>query len=108
MDRNTLIGLVLIFGILAGSFYLMKPTEQELKQEQLLQDSLKRVRAGDISVADTLKANTITTVDTASLSAQPFGMAKIGEEQVITLENELIIAKISSKGGRVKSVELKG
>ncbi|MCY4779882.1 membrane protein insertase YidC [Sphingobacterium sp. UT-1RO-CII-1] len=108
MDRNTLIGLVLIFGILAGSFYLMKPTEQELKQEQLLQDSLKRVRAGDISVADTLKANTITTVDTASLSAQPFGMATIGEEQVITLENELIIAKISSKGGRVKSVELKG
>lgn len=107
MDRNTLIGLVLIFGILAGSFYLMKPTEQELKQEQLLQDSLKRVRDGDISLADTLKAHTVAAIDTASLTAQPFGMAKIGDEKLITLENELIIAKISSKGGRVKSVELK-
>lgn len=45
MDRNTLIGLVLIFGILAGSFYLMKPSEQELKQEQKLQDSLKKMFA---------------------------------------------------------------
>lgn len=107
MDRNTLIGLVLIFGILAGSFYLMKPTEQELKQEQQLQDSLKRVREGLPPVSDTLNAQTPVAIDSAEISGKPFGNARLGEEQVITLENELIIAKISSKGGQVKSVQLK-
>lgn len=108
MDRNTLIGLVLIFGILAGSFYFMKPTEQELKQEQLLQDSLKRVKDGDFSLADSLKTNVVAAADSATLASEPFGFAKIGEEQIITLENDVIIAKVSSKGGRIKSVELKG
>ncbi|SFT14846.1 membrane protein insertase YidC [Sphingobacterium wenxiniae] len=109
MDRNTLIGLVLIFGILAGSFYMMKPSEQELKQEQLLQDSLKRAKEGLPPLSsDSLSATKKTeTIDTAALTAQPFGTAKLGEEQVITIENELIKAQISSRGGRVKSVELK-
>ncbi len=40
--------------------------------------------------------------------AGPFGSAIQGEERLITLENELIRAQISTKGGRVKSVELKG
>ncbi len=107
MDRSTLIGLVLIFGIIAGSFYLMKPSEQELKQEQQLQDSLKRVKEGLAPVADSLKANVPNQVDSAALMSKPFGAARLGQEQVITLENEKIIAKVSSKGGQVKSVQLK-
>lgn len=107
MDRNTLIGLVLIFGILAGSFYVMKPTEQELKQEQMLQDSLKRVREGLPPLADSLSTNAQVTIDTAEISNKPFGLARLGDEQIVTLENELIIAKISSKGGQIKSVQLK-
>lgn len=107
MDRNTLIGLVLIFGILAGSFYLMKPSEQELKQEQKLQDSLKNVRSGVEPLSDSLKSNTAAVIDSAALLSKPFGNARLGQEQIVTLENEFIIAKISSKGGRVKSVELK-
>src|SRR5690606_24063746 len=107
MDRNTLIGLVLIFGILAGSFYVMKPTEQELKQEQMLQDSLKRVREGLPPLADSLSTNAQVTIDTAEISNKPFGLARLGDEQIVTLENELIIAKIRSKSGQIKSVQLK-
>src|SRR5690606_40753626 len=86
MDRNTLIGLVLIFGILAGSFYVMKPTEQELKQEQMLQDSLKRVREGLPPLADSLSTNAQVTIDTAEISNKPFGLARLGDEQIVTLE----------------------
>lgn len=107
MDRNTLIGLVLIFGILAGSFYMMKPTEQELKQEQRLQDSLKRVREGLPPVLDTVRSNARATVDSTEILNSAFGSARLGDEQVVTLENELIVAQISSKGGQVKSVQLK-
>jgi YidC/Oxa1 family membrane protein insertase len=111
MDRNTLIGLILIFAILGGSFYLMKPSESEIKQEQRLQDSLKRVKAGLPPALDSVKNTAVkpalaSPVDSADLK-KPFGTAKYGDEKIITLENEKIIAKITSKGGRVKSVELK-
>jgi len=107
MDRNTLIGLVLIFAILTGSFYLMKPSEQELKQEQRHQDSLKNAKDGALPPADSAKTAVRAAVDSAALLARPFGHAQIGEEETVTLENELIEAKITSKGGRIKSVRLK-
>lgn len=107
MDRNNIIGLVLIFAIFAGSFYLMKPSEQEIKNEQRLQDSLKTVKEGKV-FNDTLASSKPNEVlDSASLS-KPFGATKVGEEQLITLENEQLIVQLSSKGGKVKSVQLKG
>ncbi|ERJ60472.1 membrane protein insertase YidC [Sphingobacterium paucimobilis] len=107
MDRNNIIGLVLIFAIFAGSFYLMKPSEQEIKNEQRLQDSLKTVKEGKV-FNDTLASTKPNEVlDSASLS-KPFGATKVGEEQLITLENEQLIVQLSSKGGKVKSVQLKG
>jgi len=106
MDRNSITGLVLIFVIIAGSFYLMKPSDEEIKRERQLQDSLAKARAG----VETLKTDTVTEVtpvlDSALLSS-PFGRATVGEEKILTLENEHIRASISTKGGRVKSVELK-
>ncbi|MBP3942598.1 membrane protein insertase YidC [Sphingobacteriaceae bacterium WQ 2009] len=109
MDRNTLIGLVLIFGILIGSFYVMKPSEAEIKREQVLQDSIARVKQGLSPATDSVasaKATAPIAIDSAVLK-QPFGAAQFGEDKVIVLENEKIIAKISTKGGRVKSVILK-
>lgn len=111
MDRNNIIGLILIFAIFAGSFYLMKPSESEIKQEQVLQDSLKNVREGKVvnNSTDTIKvaATTTATTDSADLS-KPFGAATVGQEQLVTLENDLLLVKITSKGGKVKSVQLKG
>lgn len=107
MDRNTLIGLVLIFGILAGSFYVMKPSEQELKQEQLLQDSLKMVREGKMHITDSLADAKSIHIDSAQILSSSFGAARLGEEEIVTLENDQIIAKVSTKGGQVKSVQLK-
>ena len=107
MDRNNIIGLILIFAIFAGSFYLMKPSEAEIKQEQILQDSLKNVREGKIVSNPTDSIAKTTTIDSADLS-KPFGAATVGQEQLITLENDLLVVKLSSKGGKVKSVLLKG
>jgi len=108
MDRNNIIGLILIFAIFAGSFYLMKPSEAEIKQEQRLQDSLKNVREGKVvtHTLDSTAAKTVT-LDSADLS-KPFGAATVGQEQLVTLENDLLVVKLTSKGGKVKSVQLKG
>ncbi len=112
MDRNTFTGLFLIMIILAGSVFLMKPSEEEIKAEQELQDSVARNK-------DTATANTKDSLYAAQQSQEasemdssaysgPFGKSRSGSEQLITIENELLKASISTKGGRVKSVEMKG
>lgn len=109
MDRNNILGFVFIFAILAGSFWLMKPSQDEIKKEQQLQDSIKRAKDGLAPISDSLKAVKETPkVADSVLLAQPFGAASVGTEQIVTIENELLKVNVSSKGGRVKSVELKG
>jgi len=58
MNRNTIIGLILIFAIFIGWSYWMQPSEEELekqRQEQLdrarqkrVSDSLQAIRNADI------------------------------------------------------------
>lgn len=110
MDRNTLIGLVLIFAIFAGSFYLMKPTEEELKQEQQVQDSLARAKQGLPAPVDVDSASLegdSAVVDSALLAA-PFGSSLLKEKETFVLENEHLKVQFSSLGGKVSSVEIKG
>jgi YidC/Oxa1 family membrane protein insertase len=110
MDRNTFTGLFLIAVILVGSFFFMKPSEEEAKKARQIehQDSLKKAGllkpAPAVAKADT--SNKVAPVDSAALKA-PFGASTLGSEQLITLENKDIRVKLSSRGGRVYSVELK-
>lgn len=112
MDRNTFTGLLIIAAILLAFTYFMRPSEAELKKEQLLQDSLRRAAAGNVvqqPVTNDSLANADAapqTIDSALLSG-PFGSALAGEEQLVTLENEALKLTLSTKGGRIASVELK-
>lgn len=114
MDRNTFTGLFLIMIILAGSVFFLKPSEEEIKKEQQLQDSIARAKTPDVKQkadTDTLFAATqglkTDAIDSTQMSG-PFGNTKVGVEESIVLENEYIKAIVSTKGGRVKSVEVKG
>ena len=111
MDKNTFTGLFLIMLIMVGSFFLLKPSADEVKKEQERAhlDSLKRAGI----VAKTAKTDTTAAaaakagvVDSALLKT-PFGAATVGTEQLITLENKDIKLKVSTIGGRIYSVELK-
>src|SRR5690606_30875006 len=112
MDRNTFTVLFRIMIILAGSVFIMKPSEEEIKKEQQLQDSIAQAKSPETKkTTDSLFAAQqgleASTVDSTQMSG-PFGGAKVGNEELISLENEFIKATISTKGGRVKSVEVKG
>ncbi len=82
-----------------------------MKQEQARQEAKARTEKGLLAESDSTAkakaAQTAVIADSAELK-KPFGATKFGTEKVITIENEKIIAKISTKGGKVKSVELKG
>jgi len=109
MDKNTITGFVLIVLIMAGSYFLLKPSDADMKKEQLLQDSVKRAKAATAVVKatkpDTSK-KAVTIADSA-LKKIPFGVATVGSEQFVTLENQELRIKLSNHGGRVYSVELK-
>ncbi len=110
MDRNTFTGLFLILIILVGSTYLLKPSSEELKKEELVQDSIARVKnhqpAAKTVTADTIAVNKPAVID-STLATGPFGQSISGNDQTVVLENELIKVNISPKGGRIASVELK-
>ena len=127
MDRNTIIGIVLIFGILIGFGYLNRPSEEQIEAAKRHQDSIAHVEALKKQKADALEQteNASREVQDTSLmqnqktQAQAdsmknvadmygaFGQAATGEDKFITLENNLMKITISTKGGKVYSVELK-
>ncbi|HXH99882.1 MAG TPA: membrane protein insertase YidC [Sphingobacteriaceae bacterium] len=109
MDRNTFTGLFLILVILVGSTYLMQPSKEELKKEKFVQDSIARSKNPSVKTKPLItpeKSNVAPVIDTALLKG-PFGAARVGNDQSVILQNELLKIQISPKGGRISRVELK-
>jgi YidC/Oxa1 family membrane protein insertase len=128
MNRNTILGLVLIFAIFIGWSYWMSPSEEELeqqRQEQLAEARKKHIsdsiaNAGRVQqqllreqqAAERIEEEIIaedTTSDYNRLRDAFGGFALSGEgnDEVITIENDVMKMQISSRGGRISSVELK-
>ncbi len=123
MDRNTIIGIVLIFAILIGFSYLNKPSEEQIEAAKRRQDSIAQVEALRKQEAETQIKEMEQEAEEASLDQLSdstvasneaiakygaFGAAAIGDEKFITLENNLMKVTVSTKGGKIYSVELKG
>ncbi len=122
MDRNTIIGIVLIFAILIGFSYLNKPSEEEIEAAKRRQDSIEQVEALRKLEAEKqveLMEQQVSTapvqqeVDSLAINNEAvarygaFGAAANGTQEFITLENNLMKVTISTKGGKIYSVELK-
>ncbi len=105
MDRNTFTGLLLIAIILIGFSFYMQPSEIEIKQLQRQEDSIKASKA---NAAASVQIDTTKVVQKAILDTNNALIATTeGNEEYATIENEKIKATLSTKGGRVVSVELK-
>jgi YidC/Oxa1 family membrane protein insertase len=118
MDKNTIAGLVLIFIILFSASYFNRPSETELEKLRLKNDSINLAEVSKasekIKVAEQAAAQvSIVPVDTAVVNSElsslygVFAVAAKGEEKFVTLENNLMKVVLSSKGGKIFSVELK-
>ena len=121
MDKNTIIGFVLIAAIIFGFAALNRPTEEQLKAKKY-NDSIAQVQqlqAATQLKEDSSKQMLAAAGDTtalalndsaAALKSDAFGSfstSAFGEEKFYTVENNLLRLKFSSKGGRVYSAELK-
>ena len=114
MDRNAAIGFVLIALIFIAYIYLNTPSKEETDRLRKQQDSITQVQKQQ-HLADSLHAlspdsNTIVTPGTPAAKAAPttiFSDTSVKAEEIVSIENELMRVMLSSKGGKVVSVELK-
>ena len=120
MDRNTIIGLILIFAVFFGFSYFNRPSQEQLEARKRYQDSISAVRLAE-QVAEQKTANLsgleterlLNSENDSTLNSRlravygDFYQAAQGEEELIILENDLMILQISTKGGRVYSAQLK-
>src|SRR6266700_6771148 len=102
MDRNTVIGFVLLAILLFLYLYISTKNSQELQvQRQKEEDSIANVKKKQEAVA-ALKATTthkISTLDTSITHNQT--------EELAVVDNGVIRITFTNKGGQPKKVELK-
>ena len=107
MDRNTIIGFVLLAVLFFGYFYYSKQGQLALeKQDQHIQDSINRLKPKTDSILAKINvAKTDSSVKSTSSAFQQDSVPNI--EQLTTLENNVIKIVFTNKGGQPKIVELK-
>ena len=129
MNRNTIIGLLLIFVILIGYSLWMTPSKEEKEAFKRRQDSTLQARRMQDSVAllrfieqkkqDSIRAaqltisqteTSVSTTGTESVNRDKLGVfagSSVGTDGIYQIENDLMKIGISAKGGKIISVELK-
>lgn len=120
MDRNTVIGFLLIFLLLVLWQQFNAPTPEQLELEKRRQDSIALAQDQPYAEIDSLAEPTLPsgsdTLQEASdslVQAQisgtfgAFAPAAKGEGKVYRLENDLMTVTFNSKGGRITDVRLK-
>ena len=107
LDKNTVIGMVLLALLFGGFFYITNKQQQAAADIQLhIKDSTDRIKATlikPVDKVDSLHRDSATKI----ASAGDFNTAAIGTEQFTVIENEVIKITFTNKGGAVKLVELK-
>lgn len=109
MDKNTIIGLVIIFLILIGFSYLNRPSEEQVR-EMRRQDSIARVEQRRIEQAARQRQEAIEASmaeNAGKVQGDSMFMQDSLQETVYTLENDKVKLHISTRGGRIILVDLK-
>lgn len=128
MDKNTIIGFVLMGIVLVIFTWLGRPSKEQIEMERRMNDSIELVYKQQKEAEETARKIATTSSedkedsDLFELSeierdsvmqvkrVQDYGEfseATIGEEQVYTLQNDSVVYHISSKGGLLIGSELK-
>lgn len=116
MDKNQAIGFVLMAALLMVYFYFFapKPTEQPpgvvVDTVSVINKEPEQFTQNNSIIQEKEVEKKAIVVDSADLSTDKFGIftsALVGDEKNITIENELVSIKYSTKGGLAREVALK-
>ena len=106
MDRNQAIGLVLIAGILIAYSFVFKPPTPE---EPISSTDTTAMVTPEEQTIQTIEQTPVQMNEDSLLNTQygAFAAAMIGSEETFIIETEKAKYNFSTKGGSIKSVELK-
>ncbi len=116
MDKNTLLGLLIIGVILFGFSWFNTKKQQEFdKQQAQMLDSINRVSNVTEQIEDSVlfsdTSDSLKTMQAEQALEQHLGhtlyQSTKGTETFYTVENDVMALTFSNKGGRVSSVVLK-
>lgn len=117
MDKNTIIGFVLMGVVLVLFTWLGRPSQEQLAEQQRYNDSIAAIQKAQEetnvvteSLPETLPVTEMSDSTYAAERARMFGdlsQATLGTENILTLENDSISISLSTKGGGLVASELK-
>jgi len=114
MDRNTQLGLLLIFGLFVLWQVVTSPSQEELIKQQKMEDSIMLARKSKEVIREKIKIqSTDYQKNNSELTAErlnkfgDFSNAAAGKASVFVLENDLLKVTFSTKGGTIKEVLIK-
>ena len=110
LDLNSIIGFVLIFGIMIWIFYQNQPSKEE-QAKKAKQEQVQKVQQAE-SQKPLVKASTL---DTAQVVNNPLALGSFAYSATLPsakndftiIENNLLILKIANKGGYIAEATLK-
>ncbi len=115
LDKNSIIGFILIFGIFVWIMYQNQPTEAQLKAEKakkelVIAQEKAKVEATKPTLLSPTATNTeaeITKLSTTLGSFAKAGILSSDKNEFVTIENEVLRIKVATKGGSIAEVTLK-
>jgi YidC/Oxa1 family membrane protein insertase len=118
MDKNTVIGLLLIGAIMIGFTYYNKPDRDaynKAQREQFVRDSIASIeqtkKNNVLAIPEEVLDSSLTdSIYQSKLSSTygPYANAAINREnKILKIETDLFIAEITEKGGFIKQLSLK-
>jgi len=120
MDKNNVIGLILIFMCLMAYTFLNQKSPEEIAELKRLQDSTELAQQAPVKLdqpanTSTAQVPTAPMVELSDSAKQValgskfgiFSAAGAGTEEEHVLENDLMKVTFTNKGGRIKEVEMK-
>ncbi len=131
MEKNTIIGFLLLVGLFVGYQFISQPSQADVQRYQayidsLRQDSIQNYQLDSLkkvsqasAIAKIEQDSSLSTAQKDSLRAAQsnkglaekygdFAFAASGVEQTIILENEKLKVYFSNQGGRILKTEIKG
>lgn len=107
LDRNSVIGFVLLALLFFGYFFFTRQGQLELEQQKKREaDSLAALQPKvdpATKALDSLKADSSARI----AAAGQFTTAAVGTEQLVELENSLVKVGFTNKGGQPRFVKMK-
>ena len=114
-DLNSLIGFILIGGILIWMLYRNAPTEEELQEKATTEQVEKANETNEVATPTTVDSTQVATTETDSIKQAraneqlgSFGYSnQYDNGTVTTFENDVLFLKVANKGGQIVEAKMK-